>query len=281
MIATAFPGDGRRHGVIAPTRRPRRQPAATTAAAASTATNTGRSRSSAPETPRAWPEPPLLQAVATRPRAGRGPGRGEDRLLQALQGLAGLDPELLGERPACCPGRPAALRPGGRSGRGRASAAHAAAPAADAGRRAPPARRSGRRAGRASGRRRSARSARSGEVPRAGRSPRGRTPRRRSRRAGTRARAPAPRAAAATRAPARRQPVPVYLPRTAVGSGRRRARPARHGAHSLAPGSAGARRPGRDAAARHGSGGSSPAVGGGASSHSSSISRSVDSDSFG
>ena len=124
-------------------------------------------------------------------------------------------------------------------------------------------------------------SARSGEAPRDGRSRRGRTARRRSRRAALRARVRAPRAAAATRARGRRQPAPVSLPRSAAGNGRGRAHPARPAARSLAPASANGRRPARGAAARRSSGGSSRLSAAATRSQSSSISVSVDNDSFG
>ena len=78
-----------------------------------------------------------------RPRAGE-VERGvlaQDRLLELLQPLARLDPELVDERAPRVAVRLRAPRPGGRSGTARASADRAGARAADGARRAPRARR--------------------------------------------------------------------------------------------------------------------------------------------
>ena len=123
----------------------------------------------------------------------------QDRLLEPLELLARLEAELVGELAAARRDTRRAPRPGGPSGRARASAGRAGAPSAGARRSAPRARRSARRGGRRPDRRRSAARARPSAAPRAGRSRPGRTARRRGRRAAARATAPAPAAASAPR----------------------------------------------------------------------------------
>ena len=122
----------------------------------------------------------------------------EHRPLERLQLLPGLDPEPVHERLRARSGTPRARRPGGRSGRARASAGRGTARGTGAPPRARRAPARAPRASRARGRRRSAPRARRVAALRAGRPPRRRTARRRGRQARSHARARAPRAGRAS-----------------------------------------------------------------------------------
>ena len=156
----------------------------------------------------------------------------EDRLVKLAEPAAGLDAELLDERPSrCLVGlERLGLAPGP------VEAEHQLAaqtlPQRVLASPAPPARRRARRDDRWRDRRRSAARAPPGAAPRDGRSPPGRTAHRRGRRAAARATAQVPRAASARPSRDRR----CRPRRRAARSGRRRARTDRPAARSPARG---------------------------------------------
>ena len=160
---------------------------------------------------------------------------GQDRSLELLQARALARARARRAARAAHPGRPAARRPGGRSGTARASAGRGGARATDARAPMPRARPPAARARPRPDRRRSGPRARPDGIPPTARSPLGRTARRRSPRAPDRATPPAPPAGQPPRSTRRPARAPAGPSPRAPRTGPHRAAPARSGACSRDP----------------------------------------------